>query len=350
MPPQKRRRDNLGLPKRWRHRYGTFYYRVPKGMEAYWDGKREFVLGHTLTEAYTTWAKRLQSINPTVRKISELLDRYASEVVPENKPATRRNKVAHLAKLRAVFGHFGLLEIKPRHVYGYIDQRRQMGGKVAGQREIETLSHAYTKAVEWGLIDKHPFLGQVRIQGNGPRDRYVEDWEIAEVMRLPSRRKKGSAGMLQAYIAVKILTGLRRTDLLNLRIADCKDDGIHVRTSKTGKALVIERSDALDAAIARAKEARPVDLGPYLFCKRDGSRYIDDEGRADSWDSMWQRFMQRVLAETSITERFTEHDLRAKAGSDSESLELAQALLGHMDASTTKRVYRRRPERAKPVK
>jgi hypothetical protein len=36
---------------------------------------------------------------------------------------------------------------------------------------------------------------------------------------------------------------------------------------------------------------------------------------------MWQRFMARLLKETKIIERFTEHDLRGKVGSDAESLE-----------------------------
>jgi len=59
---------------------------------------------------------------------------------------------------------------------------------------------------------------------------------------------------------------------------------------------------------------------------------------------MWQRFMDRVLSETKVTERFTEHDLRAKAGSDEGSLEKARALLQHADSRTTLRIYRRRPE------
>ena len=42
--------------------------------------------------------------------------------------------------------------------------------------------------------------------------------------------------------------------------------------------------------------------------------------------------------------RFTEHDLRAKVASDSETLHLAQARLGHQDPNTTSRVYRRGPQ------
>jgi hypothetical protein len=59
---------------------------------------------------------------------------------------------------------------------------------------------------------------------------------------------------------------------------------------------------------------------------------------------MWQRFMDRVLDETKVQERFTEYDLWAKIGSDAASLEKARALLQHADARTTARFYRRQPE------
>jgi len=64
---------------------------------------------------------------------------------------------------------------------------------------------------------------------------------------------------------------------------------------------------------------------------------------------MWQRFMDRVLAETKVTQRFTEHDVRAKRASDAETLEHARALLSHADARTTNTIYRRKPERVRPL-
>jgi hypothetical protein len=38
--------------------------------------------------------------------------------------------------------------------------------------------------------------------------------------------------MCQGYIRLKLLTGLRMTDLLNLPPSDIKEDGIHVKASK----------------------------------------------------------------------------------------------------------------------
>ena len=46
-------------------------------------------------------------------------------------------------------------------------------------------------------------------------------------------------------------------------------------------------------------------------------------------------------------ERFTFHDLRAKAGSESDN---PTELLAHDDPRTTNRVYRRKPRRVRPVR
>jgi integrase len=196
--------------------------------------------------------------------------------------------------------------------------------------------------------------GKFRKLPTPPRTRYVEDWEIAEALSLEPRRRKGSLHAVRAYIKIKLLTGLRRGDLLRLRTSDLRDDGIHVEPHKTakttGKRIVIEWTPTLRQAIDEAKAARPVDIGPYLFCTKRGDPYVSEDGRANGWDSMWGRFMDRVLTETKIKDRFTEHDLRAKCASDAETLEHAQQLLAHADSATTRRVYRRRPERVKPLK
>lgn len=56
-----------------------------------------------------------------------------------------------------------------------------------------------------------------------------------------------------------------------------------------------------------------------------------------------------MLAETKVIERFTEHDLRSKCASDATSLEHARALLSHADARTIDAIYRRKPERMRPL-
>ena len=354
------RKENQALPRGWRHYHGAYYFYVPKGQEAAWDGKKQFRLGKTLAEAHAEFSKRVGDPAPdTIRSVGQMLDWYATYVVPtDTNPRTKSAKLEHIKVLKPVFADTPVASFKPAFVYKYVSNRKhRTTGKpalTAAHREIETLSHAFTALVQKGDIDKHPFKDQVRLDGKlalKPRTRYVEDWEVVELLALRPRRKAGSVRMLQAYVRLKLLTGLARSDLLRLRQGEhLREDGIYVTRHKTaqttGKATIYsyanvpERREAVKLAIA----ARPC-ISPYLFCNRRGECYIDEAtGDSHGFDSMWQRFMDRVMAETNIKERFTEHDLRAKAGSDAESLAKAQALLQHADAATTRRIYRRKPE------
>lgn len=362
-----RLKDHEGLPKGWRQKGNAFYYRVPKGLEALWDGKTEFKLGDSLPEAYKSWAARLAASEhrPEVGTVGQLLDRYALEVIPTKALRSQESNRNQLKMLRAVFGNTPLTEIVPKTVYIYVDRRSKKkkdpetgkvtGGKIAAHREVELLSHAFTKAVQWGYIERHPFKGEIELEGEDSRDRYIEDDEVIEMLSLQPRRKSGSVLMIQAYIRLKLLTGLAQGDLLRLTMDQLQDDGIHVIRHKTkkkvGRRTIYRWTPELKRAVELAKEARPKKDSAFLFCTREGKGYIDPEkGSQAGWKSMWQRFMERVLDETAIKEKFTEHDLRAKVGSDAHSLDHARSLLQHADSRTTQRVYRRKAEIVEPLR
>jgi integrase len=168
------------------------------------------------------------------------------------------------------------------------------------------------------------------------------------------RRNSGSVLMIQAYMRLKLLIGIRRRDMLHLRMSDLTESGIVVRPHKTittrRTARIFEWTPALKLAVEQAKAARPIAFSPWHFCTSKGEGYFNkDSGQATGWASMWQRFMTRLLKDTDVKERFTEHDLRGKVGSDEASIERATDLLGHASKEITKRHYRRKPEVIKPA-
>lgn len=352
MPPRKRNKENQGLPKRWRFTHGAYYYQVPPGFEHLWDGKKQFRLGKSLSEAHRTYAERIQLDESTIQTIGDALDRYALEVVPDKAPKTQRENQSAIKRLKAVFGHMRPAEFKPVHAYGYRDRRGKIA-PTAANRELEVLSHAFTKMIEWGALESHPMIeGKFKKMPSKPRSRYVEDWEVIECLDLPATRKRGSVKMVQAYIKLKLLTGMRRTDLLRLRTSDITDEGIYNRPSKTehssGKSTLYEWDEAgqLKAVYNECLATRPVDISPFLFCTRRGESYYNEtKGAANGFDSIWQRFMDRVVAETQVADRFWEKDLRAKCATDADTLEHARALLTHASAATTNRIYRRKAEK-----
>jgi integrase len=355
---RKRTKENRGLPARWRQYHGAYYYQVPPGQESQWDGRTQFRLGTTLGEAATEWAKRMSAAERAVTYVRELLERYALEVIPMKAIATQAGDNASVVSLRKVFGDMRLVDVEPQHIYKYADTRVDRSGKKSpsmARHEIGVFKHAFTKAVEWGLIPKHPFKGEVRLKGAKPRTRYIEDWEVIEALALTPIRKSGSVVMIQAYVRIKLLIGIRRGDLLRLRMSDISDAGIKVTPRKTAGTTGLTRTyqwtPELKVAVDMAIAARSLDIAPWLFCTRKGEGYFDEEtGRPEGWNSMWQRFMTRLLQDTKIKERFTEHDLRAKCASDAETLGRAQQLLGHADSKITERVYRRKPEVVRPLR
>ena len=337
--PKPRNPENKALPSRWRYKHGAYYYRAASDARHVWDGKTEFRLGKTLHEAYRVWADRVEA-HSDARSMAQLLDRYALEVVPAKAPKTQESNQISMRRLRPVFGDMPIIAIKPRHAYQYRDRVTRKHGPASANRDLEVLSHSLSKAVEWGFIDRNPIKGQVRKNSIPRRERYIEDWEIEEALTVASP-------MLRAYIVLKLLTALRRADLLRLEVSDLGHDGIHVKTSKTGKKLIIEWTGELREAVDAAVRARPKDIVPWLYCTKNGDCYVKEDGTANAFDSLWQRFMKRVVDKTKVSERFQEKDLRKKTASDM-GLFAAQKLLGHTTSATTERHYRITAEIVKP--
>jgi integrase len=131
------------------------------------------------------------------------------------------------------------------------------------------------------------------------------------------------------------------------------EDGVHVTPSKTqhtsGKKLIIEWSPAFRALVDAILDLPPARIGNApLFATRNGKPFIKADGHAGAFDTRWQKFMNRLVADTGIT-RFQERDLRALVASESATLQEASERLGHSDTRITANVYRRKPVRIKPL-
>ena len=222
--PRKRKPENQGLPARWRFYHGAYFYVVPPGCEAQWNGKKQFRLGSNKAEAFKEWADRLGKLE-AAHTVKQLLERYALQVSPTKSARSQVNDARIIPLLARRFGHFHLDAVEPHHVYEYVSNRKGPDGKpaiTAAHREVEVLSHAFTWAVQWGLLKAHPFKKEVRFERalqSQPAERYVEDWEIVECLSLKPFRKKGSVLMCQAYIILKLCLGSHMTDLLRLEPA-----------------------------------------------------------------------------------------------------------------------------------
>jgi len=351
----KRNRENDGLPKRWRLKHGAYFYRVPSGLEHLWDNRKEFRLGSSRGEAHAEYAKRIGCFEGELKLMEQLFERVLIEHIPTLAPKSQEMYRDCLKRLTAAFKGNAIWAIETHHCYKYRDAAHKAHGPNIAKHDLQVLSLSFSKAIEWASRKDHPIIGKgFRKPSTQQRDRYIEDWEIVECLSIKPRRKRGSVLMAQAYMRIRLLTALRRTDLLKMNVSQLREDGIYAQPSKTkkstGKKIIIGWSPELREAIDMALAARPLDVGPLLFCNRYGEPYIKDDGNAKGWDSIWQRYIKRVLKETNLKESFADRDLRAKCASDLETLEHARQLLAHADGRITKRVYRRKPERVRPLR
>lgn len=285
-------------------------------------------LGATDAEAY----KRLAEIDSPHATMIALLDRYVREVLPQKSPATRQAQEAQVINLKRSFGRMAPGEIRPVDVAAYHDARGK-DAPVMANRELSLLSHVFKHALRWGIVERNPCIGLGRHKET-PRTRYVTDKEFLQVYRRAPIQ-------VRAMMRLARLTGQRESDLLRLRHADLLKDGIAFTQGKTGKKLIVTWTKALRAAERFCKSLPgPTSLtGRWLIHKADGEKYT-----TSGFQTAWQKLMRRIQEEK--LERFTFHDLRAKAASDSDD----GKMLGHADAATLRRVYRRLPERVRPLK
>jgi len=319
----RKRTKDKHLPQRVYKSRGKFYFV---------DRNQKWIpLGATEAEMYENLA-RMERTSLRLDTMADVFDRLIAEVLPDRARRTQVDYLSCLVNLRKAFGHMRPESIKPKHIYAYMDAR----GRKAKQRanhEKGVLSLALRHAIRWGLIERNP-CREVPNFPSPPRDRYVTDEEFGAIRALMPRR-------VQAAMDIAVMTGLRQGDILDLTNANLKADGIHTRHSKTGKKIIYEWTPALRAAVALAKADRPKNhVCPYVISTRDGGRYT-----RDGFKAIWQRKMRDALKDGVIAERFTFHDLRAKAGSESKH---GQRLLGHQSATTTRRIYERKPDKVRP--
>jgi len=251
--------------------------------------------------------------------MAEIMGRYLLEVARKKAPATYRDNIREMAKLRPAFGHMKPEEITAPDIYAYMDGR---GAPVRANREKALLSHIFSFAIRWGLTKDNP-CRNVKRNPEKPRGRYIEDVELEAF--------KAIAGpFLCNYVDFKYLTGMRKGDILRLRLDSLTNEGVSVVLSKTTNRLVYLWTPELRSVVERIRTMPRSVLGSNLFCTREGAPYT-----TSGFDSIWQRAMQKAIAKGVLGERFTEHDIRAKTATDDP--ENAQKRLGHKTRSTTDR-------------
>jgi integrase len=324
----RKRKHRPDLPARVTFEHGAYYFRRAS------DHKRVH-LGKDYAAAMKAWADLLET-TPISQRLSAVMDGYLrSERFLKRKPRTREDYHDAIRRLRPVFGEMFPEDIEPKHIYGYMNRR---GAPVRANREVAVLSNVLQLAIQLGYINKNP-CREVRRNEENPRSREVSDEELAAF--LPHCPE-----WLHAYLHLKMLTGLRQGDMLNLTVRSITEKGLFVATGKRGKRLLFTWTEHLRTAVDLVRGIQRPISSLYLFNSNRGTK-LSDHG----FKSAWSRAMRAAIKAKALAERFAENDLRAKVASDAQELgQDATAMLGHSSDAVTRRHYIRGTQKVEPLK
>jgi integrase len=311
----RRRTSNFDLPPRM-HKKGDCYYYVTTTKPRKW-----IRLDKSLAVAKQMWASLEGAGTPGT--FESLANKFLAECTKYLAENTRRNYTSHGNILISVFGHMQLSEIKPHHIGNYLDRH---SSPMSANIQIGLMSTMFERALRWGMADTNPCKG-VRRNKMKPRDRYITDEEYRAI-------RNKAPDWLQVAMDISLLTALRESDVLKIKLADIDDQHLTVIQKKTKKRQTYVITEALNSAISKAKA---LDRGSvrslYLIFDYSGRRYSE---------KMLQEKFRKARDEAGISD-VVFHDIRAKAATDSKGEGLDyQALLGHSKRDMSDRYVKAR--------
>lgn len=268
-----------------------------------------------------------------IRTVKDLLFDYLLNGTGDIEPITRHGYTGQVnAKLVPFFGKMLVRNVQPKHVASFLEIERKAGTAVSANRARAVLSSAFVHGMRNGCAEFNPCYG-VRRNKERPSRRYVENTELDAAL-------DSSADYFAVLMETAYLTGLRQIDLIKLKRAQLKGNGIEITESKTSKPRLMLWTEALRAAIDKA-----IALGDAQIerrSKRRKQQYALPEqvfvnSRAQPWTpGAVCQAMDRYNAS------FTFRQLRPKAASDAE-----HNVLGHTGQMLARYVRR---EKLTPVK
>ncbi|WP_157633029.1 hypothetical protein [Burkholderia ubonensis] len=357
-----RRKRPDGLPFRLYANYGkhkvSFGYKLP-------NGKWAFRLSaparnkETIAEIRKQAIERAEALNGNAIEpgtLEALVARYFEW--QEGLPATderitldeNRNEAKRLA---AVFGKMSPAAIKPKHVYGYLDKRAQLGAPAKANKEVALLSAILEFGRRRGEVETNPCRG-IEYNPTRPRQRYVTQDEIelaVEVAR--SRRSVGDQHASSTYVILALcvkaayLTVSRPTEMRELHRQSITTDGVEVPIAKRKageqqRVKLVMWSPELKAVIDEALALQRTS-SVHVFGNTAGQVYT-----RSGWNTNWSRLMGYCEKEAQARgvqfERFALRDMRPAAVTDrqEEGDDRIVDATGHVHERMVRKTYDRR--------
>jgi integrase len=216
------------------------------------------------------------------------------------------------------------LETYRNHLMQKLTRHKGIRADASVNREMATLRHIFSKAVEWDMMDRNPFgKGKsLLLKLSNQRIRYLTEDEIEKLLNECKSQKH-----LHGIVTCAINTGMRRGEILTLRWGQIRNGFIYLEKTKTKCRREIPVNDDLAQVFKEIRKEQGL-TSKYIFTYN--SRTIRRVEKA----------FKGALKRAGIQD-FKFHDLRHTFASHvimrGGSLKDVQELLGHKTMTMTLR-------------
>ena len=273
---------------------------------------------------------------------------------PNISPKTRTRYECSYVQLAGTILHRTLDELTMDHLADYAAARRRAGREPGTiRRDLQALSVAYEVAIDAGWTDKNPaktFLRRASKRGlkeNAGRTRIATHAEVADLVMgalQMQRYDEHTRTMLAAFIIIKLETGLRAGELIQMRakwidLDRRKELLVPKILAKRSKERWVPLTPLAAECITKLLAAKPCPSGDFLFWK---------ETTGKPFNSLFVPF-QRAADHAGIVQHITLHDLRRTCGArllrgeaglpNKLRMEEVSMWLGHGSVTVTQKHY-----------
>ena len=241
------------------------------------------------------------------------------------KPSTRKGVRYVLAKqLLPAFGSKPLDRISPAQIRRWFDAYSQTAPGGANHA-LDLLRQIMNFAVACGHIDANPARG-VKRNRRSALTRFLSREEIGRLHKVLDEQSGKSREQQADIIRLLLLTGCRRSEIVQLRWSEVRDDTLSLADSKTGP-----RNVPLNAGARRILEGQPKCGSPFVFPSPR------DPARPRGLDlPLWYRVRQEAGIE-DVRLHDLRHTLASHAVMNGVPVPVVSRLLGHSNVRMTLR-------------
>ena len=284
------------------------------------------------TESAIREGRHFKTAEAKKHTVSELVTRYCSEYLPNNKKRTyslkeQKERVSRLGWWSGKIGHLVLADVTPMVITEQVEAMTQ--GAATVDKYIKNLSHAFSIAVtQWGWITDNPIK---KVEGVSLPDGRVRFLDDGERERLLLASKESPNPLLYPCVILALSTGMRQAELMELRWPDVniKEGYLILHKTKNGTKRRVPVSGLALSILQEHAKIRRIDT-PLLFpSTRYPQQPID-----------LRKAFANALKDAEII-NFKWHDLRHCTASylamNGASLAEIAEILGHKTLSMVKR-------------